>query len=175
MTPVGIIGGPLTIANMLSGIIEWQGIPQYLVNWWEIAVSEPMGRILGWLFGLVSLPQPPRFVADYLTLGLIYATTVFRTVLITLNLFDMRLYGGSNGTFRGTVWLLYAYLKFISTLILWVFIWPYAVYIVIREVVDELRTNDNREERSIVTTMITLLFVPFLLFLFLLCWNVIGA
>jgi hypothetical protein len=76
LAPIGILGGPIAIAEMFSELIYWKSPIQYIVQWWGVHISEPFHRIFEWfaqLAGLnLPLPSWTKWVTDYVVLGLLF-------------------------------------------------------------------------------------------------------
>lgn len=78
LAPIGLFGGPIEIANMVSGIVQWRGPIGYLVNFWSENVSVHFANVFGVLTGLFHIPPLSDFVVSYLTLGILLCTSFLR-------------------------------------------------------------------------------------------------
>jgi hypothetical protein len=78
LTPVGILGGPIAGADLVSGVIEWKGIFPYILAYWDIYVSAPLSRIVGAVAELLKFPEPPEILVDYFTLSVLLFASFFR-------------------------------------------------------------------------------------------------
>lgn len=79
LAPIGIFGGPLALADLVAGLIEWKSWIAFLVHYWDVYVSDSVKAVLDWVAAQLALPRIPELVADYITVGLITATGNFRT------------------------------------------------------------------------------------------------
>ena len=77
LSPLGIFGGTLALASMLKGVIQWQGLTAFLVHYWSEFVSSPISVIFGQIAYLLSVPEPPIWITDYLIFGIIIAGRYF--------------------------------------------------------------------------------------------------
>lgn len=78
LAPVGIFGGPIAIANLFAGLIEWRGWIGYLVNFWDENISEPVHRIVGFLALHLNFPQPDEITINYGILGALFCSSMAR-------------------------------------------------------------------------------------------------
>lgn len=80
LAPIGILGGPIAIAEMLNGFIEWHGPIGYVVSWWGAHISVPFHGIFVWLAGLLSIDLPPwtKWITDYVALGILLSWNFLR-------------------------------------------------------------------------------------------------
>ena len=82
LAPIGLFGGPIEIANMVSGVVEWRGPIGYLVNFWSENISIHFANVFGLLTGLFSVPPLSDFVVSYLTLGILLCTSLLRAATL---------------------------------------------------------------------------------------------
>jgi len=82
LTPVGFVGGPLAIADILAGLIHWNGWLGYLVHYWDEYVSEPFRLILTYIANGLSLPRPPELLVDYVALGVLLVAGFLRALVL---------------------------------------------------------------------------------------------
>jgi hypothetical protein len=80
VAPLGILGAPLEIMSTLSGMIEWHGPFDFLVRFWEENVARHFHSVFAWLAHLIWLPAPPKWLSNYLTLGLLLPWSLLRSV-----------------------------------------------------------------------------------------------
>ncbi|WP_156767863.1 hypothetical protein [Candidatus Viadribacter manganicus] len=81
--PIGIIGGPLGIADMLSGLIEWHGPVGFLVSYWDRIISDPLHNVLHYVAAFIpALRFLDGFALDYLTLGVLQYSAFARSLSI---------------------------------------------------------------------------------------------
>lgn len=153
LAPIGVLAGPIAIAKMLSGLIEWGGPFGFAVAYWEEFVAVHFRTVFGWLAGLVSLPPPPEWLSDYLTIGILLTSSLFRAIALTPNADDP----GKR---------LSAY-DWISLLSYTLFFWPLALLHTIQALFEEILYGDTRPiwSRNFLT------FAPFLIFLFMFVIN----
>lgn len=78
--PIGIFGGPIAIANMLSDVIEWKGWIAYLVSFWDENIADPFRTLIDFIAQRFSLPAPPAELVDYLILGILMAVSIQRAL-----------------------------------------------------------------------------------------------
>lgn len=78
LAPIGLFGGPIEIANMVSGVVQWRGPIGYLVNFWSQNISVHFANVFGLLTNVVDVPQLSDFVVSYLTLGILLCTSFLR-------------------------------------------------------------------------------------------------
>ena len=78
LAPIGLFGGPIEIANMVSGVVQWHGPIGYLVNFWSENISVHFANVFGLLTNLVHIPPLSDFVVSYLTLGILLCTSFLR-------------------------------------------------------------------------------------------------
>ncbi len=79
LTPIGIFGGPIALADLFAGVIDWRGPIPYLLAYWDEHVSAPFETILSFVASFVSLPRPPEIATDYLTLSILLAGSLIRS------------------------------------------------------------------------------------------------
>ncbi len=82
LAPIGLFGGPIEIANMVSGVVAWRGPIGYLVNFWAENISIHFANVFGLLTGLFSVPPLSDFVVSYLTLGILFCTSLLRAATL---------------------------------------------------------------------------------------------
>lgn len=70
LTLFGVIGGPITLAQLASDLIEWRGMVSWLVEKWT-ALTAPVGIVVSYLGGLVGAPSIPKWVAPYVVMGML--------------------------------------------------------------------------------------------------------
>jgi hypothetical protein len=78
LAPIGLFGGPIEIANMVSGLVEWRGPIGYAVNFWSENVSVHFANLFGLLTGLFNIAPLSDLVVSYLTLGILLCTSLLR-------------------------------------------------------------------------------------------------
>lgn len=78
LTPIGILGGPIAGADLVSGVIEWKGFFPYLLAYWDIYVSAPLSRIVGAVAEFLNFPEPPETLIDYFTLSVLLVASFIR-------------------------------------------------------------------------------------------------
>ena len=78
LAPTGLFGGPIEIANMVSGVVQWHGPIGYLVNFWSENISVHFANVFGLLTNVVHIPPLSDFVVSYLTLGILLCTSFLR-------------------------------------------------------------------------------------------------
>ncbi len=87
--PVGIIGGPVALADLFAGIIRWRGPIPYLLAFWDENIGTPFAQLLAFIASLIHLPSPTEVISDYLTLSILLISSVVRASrLIPLELED---------------------------------------------------------------------------------------
>lgn len=79
LAPLGILAGPIGIASMLSGFIEWHGPIGYAVEFWSQFVRPPFATIFQFLANYLHFPEVGPKMLDYLTLGVLLLSSVSRT------------------------------------------------------------------------------------------------
>lgn len=79
--PLGLVGGPLGLADLFSAVIRWHGWIGFAVAFWDERVSQPFGAVLKEVFQWVHLPSPPEAVVDYLTLSILFLVSIARAVV----------------------------------------------------------------------------------------------
>lgn len=78
LAPIGLFGGPIEIANMVSGVVQWRGPIGYLVNFWSANISVHFANVFGLLTGFFHIPPFSDFLVSYLTLGVLLCTSFLR-------------------------------------------------------------------------------------------------
>lgn len=82
LAPIGLFGGPIEIANMVSGIVEWQGPIGYLVNFWSENISVHFANVFGLITNFFHIPPLSDLVVSYLTLGVLLCTSMLRAMTL---------------------------------------------------------------------------------------------
>ena len=86
LAPLGIFGGPLAIASMMSHLIKWQGPFGYAIHFWKEEIHEPFRNILEWIAHWIHIPKPPSLIIDYVVLSLLATSSYLRaTYLVPKN------------------------------------------------------------------------------------------
>jgi len=80
LTPAGLIGGPLAVADMFAGAIQWNGWVKYLVVFWDEKVSHAFGIVFNFVAAKFDLPTVAESTVDYLTLGILLSGSFIRAV-----------------------------------------------------------------------------------------------
>ncbi|MBL8545462.1 MAG: hypothetical protein JNL81_03310 [Hyphomonadaceae bacterium] len=83
LTPIGIAGGPVALADLFAGVVRWNGWIAYLINFWDEHISSVFGLLFDYVAGLLRFPPLAEWQTDYLTLGILFAGAYGRS--ITLN------------------------------------------------------------------------------------------
>jgi hypothetical protein len=71
LAPLGLVGGPIELATLSSGLIQWHGPLGYIVDFWHSTISEPFHVLLSSAFHLAQdlfkMPRwtVPTFATDY--------------------------------------------------------------------------------------------------------------
>lgn len=78
LTPIGVIGGPLVIANVLADVIEWHGPWGAAIQYWDDSVGAAFSTLFGWLAQSLHLPAPPWWLTDYLSLAILFQFSILR-------------------------------------------------------------------------------------------------
>lgn len=71
IAPIGIVGGPIAIADMVAGAIQWNGWIGYLVAFWDENVSKSFGVVLNFVASIIRIPALNELTVDYITLGIL--------------------------------------------------------------------------------------------------------
>ena len=123
VTPLGIVGGPLALADMLSGVIQWNGWIGFATAYWDLYVSEPFGVVIQYVAQLFGIASVPPFVSDYLALGVLYVAAGIRVSSLVFNRSNWAdVQFAEMGFFR-----LIAFNAFVCVgLTLAVLVWPYS-------------------------------------------------
>jgi hypothetical protein len=82
LAPIGVFGGPVEIANMVSGVVKWRGPIGYIVNFWSENISVHFANVFGLLTGLFNAPPLSDLVVSYLTLGILLCTSLLRAATL---------------------------------------------------------------------------------------------
>jgi hypothetical protein len=82
LAPVGVIGGPLAIADMLAGAIEWNGWIGYTVAWWDENVGTPFGQVISALFAAWGWPELSETETGYLIIGILLSSSMMRAFVV---------------------------------------------------------------------------------------------
>jgi hypothetical protein len=82
LAPIGVLGGPITIASITSAMVAWHGPVGYLVHFWSENIGAPFATMFALIAQWVRLPAPPSWLTDYLTLGVILAGGNMRAAAI---------------------------------------------------------------------------------------------
>lgn len=85
LMPLGILSGPVGIASMLEGFIEWHGPFGLAINYWEVFVSQPFGVVFGQITSFFTLPPLSKFWVDYFSLGILLRLSVLRSFRLAVN------------------------------------------------------------------------------------------
>ncbi len=78
LAPIGLFGGPIEIANMVSGVVAWHGPIGYIVNFWSENISVHFANVFGLITNFFHVPPLSEFVVSYLTLGILLCTSMLR-------------------------------------------------------------------------------------------------
>ena len=87
LTPLGIIGGPVELANLFSGLIEWHGPIGFVVEFWRNNIALPFHSILQYLVdSILTVIHFPRFqlpwwISDYIVLGILSFSSYARSII----------------------------------------------------------------------------------------------
>jgi hypothetical protein len=162
--PLGILGGPIAIAEMFAGTIKWHGPAGFLVAFWDEKVSAPFHAVFAWMAGLIGVPPFKEFYVDYFVVSLLAAGTFFRA----LTMWDVFAESSFNPSWKLTLLLFAAAIFFwpviyASVLLLFVVTAPMAMF-------DWRASADMRRE---LWSLGTLILAPFLLFMILFLANVL--
>lgn len=77
--PLGIIGGPPAIADLLGGIIRWRGPLAYLAAYWDEHITQPFGQVINAALALAPFKvHAPEGVVDYIALGCLFFASQLR-------------------------------------------------------------------------------------------------
>lgn len=82
LAPIGLLGSPIAIAAMLQDLIIWNGPIGFIVHFWSENVRPPFSFLSGELTNYLSLPQPPKFLIDYLIMSLLITTGYLRARIL---------------------------------------------------------------------------------------------
>ena len=82
LAPIGLFGGPIEIANMVSGVVEWRGPIGYIVNFWSENVSVHFANVFGLVTNFFNIPPLSDLVVSYLTLGVLFCTSMLRAMTL---------------------------------------------------------------------------------------------
>ncbi len=80
LAPIGLFGGPIEIANMVSGMVEWHGPIGYLVHFWSENISVHFANVFGLITSFFHIPPLSDFVVSYLTLGVLLIASMLRAM-----------------------------------------------------------------------------------------------
>jgi hypothetical protein len=80
LAPIGILGGPIELANMTSGLIQWNGPVGYLVHFWSENISVHFANVFGLITNVFHIPPLSDLVVSYLTLGILLLTSMLRAI-----------------------------------------------------------------------------------------------
>lgn len=123
---LGIIGGPLALASIFSGLIEWRGPVLWLVSFWSDNVTQTFATILTAFvrpFGITSIPY---WLADYVGLGILVSisalkSTKVRRIVTPIHSAMQRSHSKPVYRKRVLSWFLWA-LYFIFLVVVWPFL-----------------------------------------------------
>jgi hypothetical protein len=149
LAPVGIIGGPLEIANMLAGIIEWHGPIAYIVQYWDSTFGKTFATLFNWLAAIAGLPDLPAWLSDYLTLGALFSISLIRAITLLqegTTPHDDRMLGRLNPLVR----LPMLGLILLTVIAALVIVWPFHVIAVLLLLSYHIRVRHLREDPSTV-------------------------
>lgn len=82
LAPIGLFGGPIELANMVSGVVTWHGPIGYIVNFWSDNISVHFAALFGVITGFFHLPPLSDIVVSYLTLGVLFCTSMLRAATL---------------------------------------------------------------------------------------------
>jgi len=82
LAPIGILGGPIELANMTSGLVEWDGPVGYLVNFWSENISVHFANVFGLITNFLHIRPLSDIVVSYLTLGILLITSMLRAITL---------------------------------------------------------------------------------------------
>ncbi|MBC7769269.1 MAG: hypothetical protein H7124_10825 [Phycisphaerales bacterium] len=82
LAPIGLFGGPIEIANMVSGVVEWRGPIGYLVNFWSENVSVHFANVFGLITNFFNIRPLSDIVVSYLTLGVLFISSTLRAIAL---------------------------------------------------------------------------------------------
>lgn len=198
LAPLGILGGPVAMADLFSGLIEWRGPIGFLVSYWDRAISEPFHRIFQ--FVVDSIPWDlsfPAWFSDYVALGILLVTSLYRALFLIVAYFPTLKSDGegdahdSANSFRAETprerLLLFSWrlAKFIRLLlmallipiapIISVLIWPIGFLMLPTLFALGMWKSEPREERKMIARMLILTYLPFGLFVLLFLANLLFA
>ncbi len=77
--PLGILAGPIGIASMFAGLIEWHGPIGYAVEIWSSDIRPPFDVVFTAVASFLNIPAPSKFIVDYLILGFVFSFSLFRS------------------------------------------------------------------------------------------------
>ncbi|HPI47605.1 MAG TPA: hypothetical protein PLH23_05005 [Hyphomonadaceae bacterium] len=167
LAPLGVLGGPLAIADLFAGVIEWHGWVGYLVSFWDENVSQPFGAVFGAIADFLHVPRFTEEFVDYIALGTLCITGMLRPFL----LLEPKLITTKDWTLGGALW------RFVGFCIV-VLIWPVPVALFLmmtgRELVEGLEAGLDGHLAGMVAA-VAMAFGPFALFLALWAANTWAA
>ncbi|MBL8545068.1 MAG: hypothetical protein JNL81_01315 [Hyphomonadaceae bacterium] len=82
LAPIGLFGGPIEIANMVSGVVEWHGPIGYLVNFWSENISVHFANVFGLITNVFHIRPLSDIVVSYLTLGVLFISSMLRAIAL---------------------------------------------------------------------------------------------
>jgi hypothetical protein len=82
LAPIGLFGGPIEIANMVSGVVAWHGPIGYIVNFWSENISVHFAALFGVITNFFHIAPLSDFVVSYLTLGILLCTSTLRALTL---------------------------------------------------------------------------------------------
>lgn len=122
---LGVMGGPLALANLLVEKSVWNSPYDWAVNFWDEKVSGPIKALLQMPLRYLDVWEVPDWIADYVALGILVAAASFRSGSPwgdLVNFMPPRVIWWRRAL-RFTVMLP----KFLLGLVIFVLIWPYTV------------------------------------------------
>jgi hypothetical protein len=165
LAPVGVVGGPLAIADLVSGVIEWHGWIGFLVSFWEEKVSGPFGAVFGVIFDLLRLPRLSEAFVDYLTIGVLASSSFFRAATLFYPFDQLNL--GSAQRFKSIVIPIFIAVS----LPLWAVLWPILVFSILVTCIGAYWSTATTEERKIASAVLVYSLAPFAIFALLWALN----
>jgi hypothetical protein len=82
LAPIGLFGGPIEIASMVSGLVTWHGPVGYIVNFWSENISIHFANLFGVITNFLHFPPLSDVVVSYLTLGILLCTSTLRAMTL---------------------------------------------------------------------------------------------
>lgn len=86
-TPLGVVGGALTTAALLNGLLSYNSFLEYLVNFWDDVLAKDLRDLLHRFAAALSIAELGVNFSNYLILGFLSYYSAIRAAIIVVKKF----------------------------------------------------------------------------------------